>query len=209
MRRLFQSTAMLLAVMATAGARGGEPAPVADAPRPMKIGIVNLQVVLQQLDERLHIDAKLEARRQRAVDDLNALREEVKALEQAVAYATLDDAELEKKKSDLKEKTQTLKAQYKVLGDALKEQKLRDTQMIYEKILGEVAKYAEAHGYDLILRGSNADLNKAEGPLELNYRIFERNVLYARKDADISDQIAALLNKQYADQKKEKQNEEK
>lgn len=173
----------------------GEPS---EAP---KIGVVRLQAVLDQLKEKLDIDVRLEARAQKAGEEIETLKAQLQELENQLAYLTAGSEQRAHKEQELKDKQRDFQAHYKVQVKALQTEKLRATQTLYEKILGEVERYGKDNGYDLILRGSESTTREIDDPMELNLRIVERMVLYAPAEQDISAEIAARLNARYEQEK--------
>jgi len=191
------ATLLLGAGLLLAAAVAAEP-----ASRPMKIGVVRLQTVLDKLKEKTAIDTRLEAKAQQVTEELAALKEEVDKLEKDLGYSNLapDSPERAKKQEELKNKQRELQAHYKVQTGAFRTERLRAVQKLYDKIIQQVEQYGKEHQYDLILRGSEQDNKEADDSLEMNLRIVERVVLYAPDADDVSDKVADLMNAQYAKQ---------
>lgn len=118
-----------------------------------KIGVVNFQVVFQNLPETQMIESTVQEKMKAQNDELRALEEQMTKLGEDFQrdQATLSNRE----KIDIQRKMEVLEATYKLKGQAFNEDAQRYMQQERNQILAKIAREAEvlakADGFDVVL----------------------------------------------------------
>ena len=193
---------LILAVSVGSVCRAADTAPPGAAPRPIKFGVVNLQALLDSLDEKKDIDVELRVDAEKANDTRKSLKTEIDDLESKLSYFPLGTPDRKKKEDELAAKKREANEQVKILVEDIDKKRFKYTKSMYSKITRQVQEYAAAESYDLVLRANDEPLDEVTAGAELNYRIFERVVLYTPKSNDLTKTISELLNKKYQEEKK-------
>jgi Skp family chaperone for outer membrane proteins len=175
---------------------------------PLKIGCVDTVRVFNELEE--WIDAKaeisrLEDRRRTALRDL---MDRVKNLEEKLKVLRPDSEDGQKATQELTDAKAQVRAQGRVFEDDLY-RKLYDFNVAaHRKIVGEIRDYAAEAGLDLVLRVRDPMLEaldpnapQQDRYFELNRRIENLHLLFARPSLDFTQAILERLNKKYAAEK--------
>lgn len=118
-----------------------------------KIGVVNFQVVFQNLPETQMIESTVQEKMKAQNDELRALEEQMTKLGEDFQrdQATLSNRE----KIDIQRKMEVLEATYKLKGQAFNEDAQRYMQQERNQVLAKIAREAEvlakAEGFDVVL----------------------------------------------------------
>lgn len=118
-----------------------------------KIGVVNFQVVFQNLPETQMIESTVQEKMKAQNDELRSLEEQMTKLGEEFQrdQATLSNRE----KLEIQRKMEVLEATYKLKGQAFNEDAQRYMQQERNQVLAKIAREAEtlakAQGFDVVL----------------------------------------------------------
>ena len=193
--------ALVAAGLATAAAPARSSRASANVAGPLKIGRVDLAVVLKQYARRKDLEAEVVAIKRRAgakerllIDQVNRHRAAIEQL----AMGTPEREELEKKLAGVAKDL----GQHRRTNLALINSRLVDVlAQLYEDILREVEELGREEGYDLILKDQSTEA-KAATYNDMVLQISQRGVLYSKPEYDLTAKVADRLNERYAARKK-------
>jgi Skp family chaperone for outer membrane proteins len=195
-RSLLAAAALLAATMARAEE------PEAHPPQGgLKIGVVNIVRVFDELDEKIEMNAELRQIEEKRDARLQQLLDRVKELDGKAKLVRADSDEGRKILQELED----AKRDFRTYRDASEDHvynKLFDfTSTIYKKIRQEIHACAAEAGYDLVLRGRDDDLSGFDQTarprlryMDLSRRIEAHNVLFAKPTYDFTDAIIKRMN---------------
>ncbi|MBM4032301.1 MAG: OmpH family outer membrane protein [Planctomycetes bacterium] len=199
----------LAAVLCPAGALlAGE----GDAPRPPRIGAVNIVRVFDELEEKVDMNAELRQIEEKRAARLKQLDDQIRELEKTAKLLRPDSAEAKENTKLLEDASREFRSYRDATEDQLYNKLYDFTLGIYRKIRDEVQAYAREAGYDAVLRSRDpevGDLDKDLRPrtryMELNRRIDAQGLLYHSPALDFTDAIIKRLNDKYQRMKTEKE----
>lgn len=201
-RTLFTAAVMAAAMLCVGQFESGHTQTVkaATAPAPgEKIAVVNISGLLRDLDEQVHnlhqfnklqasVEAKLKAKQ-------TALHKMAEPLNPNSTLAVKPGTE---EFNHLEKKVQKAIVEYQVYRQYSRERLhahlLNMSQDVYSEIAAAIAAYAKAHGIALVLEKNPIEHNLTS---MRNYveMVQTRSVLYAARSVDITDKIAAAMNR--------------
>lgn len=168
------------------------------AAAPCCVGVIRLNDVLSQLDEKSVQETKLKAFFDEREQAVNALLERVKALREELKLLPTDAPDRPAKR----EEYARVGAQAKIEADlsqvlAAEKKKLMELDM-FNKINDAAAVVAQRQGLSLVLN----DDSKLEIPEDAEYRevqgaMINRRVLFAAGTVDISADVANYMNNEF------------
>jgi Skp family chaperone for outer membrane proteins len=157
--------------------------------------VVDLARVLDECQQSVDVDRMLKERRKQIETDLQARRTafETKRAELSRLQPDSDDA------NQLLEAIDRLQVEYEAIqkidqGELGRERELWVAEG-YKNSMAAIAQIAEERGYDMVLFRDRFD--PARPPSEIIQGMPTRKVLYAREALDISEDVKAMLDKQY------------
>ena len=178
---------------------------------PVKIGVVDILRVFDELEERVDMNADLRQLKEKHDGRLKELTERAKELEDKLRLLRPETEEAKKLADQLDETKRDFRSYRDVSEDRFYEKLFSFTRSLDAKIRAEVRGYATDAGLDLVLRGRDADIagfDEGLEPrmkyLELNRRIEGRNVLFSQPSFDFTEVVIKRLNERYTREKSEK-----
>ncbi|MFM9958138.1 MAG: OmpH family outer membrane protein [Phycisphaerales bacterium] len=191
-----QSFSVLLAVLVFAlGALALSPAASAAGG---KVGTIDLNKVLDQLEEKAFRERQLEGFLKGLEDGVN---ETGKALKQARSEL---DILPKNTPSYMQKREEVLRMTARLQADAqaaklLAEEKKKSLQVdLYEKIGEATAEFAKKNAYDLVMvDDSKEKIPEDASPQQAQAAMVNRRVMFASPDIDISDAVASQMNNEF------------
>ncbi|MBI2901150.1 MAG: OmpH family outer membrane protein [Planctomycetes bacterium] len=174
-----------------------------DGKKPFKLGVVNLKHCFEK-------------------DRYERIKEVDTELQKVYADYSASVMETQKKIEGLKLQLEGLKPEMSIYWDKLGQLKLAETELdfkkkfgrqqylnkyndlqiqIYNEIRRVVSIYGKEHGFDLILRVEEPQLEEDDNPQGVSARIQSRVVFYYADGVDITADVIKLLNLEYQKQK--------
>jgi len=175
-----------------------------DAPRPLRIGAVDIVRVFDELEEKIDMNADLRQLEEKRSARLRQLNDRVRELQEKAKLLRPDSEEAKNNEKLLEEASRQFRSYRDASEDHIYKKLYDFTLGIYKKIRDEVQAYAREAGYDIVLRTRNTevgDLDQTLRPrtryLELNRRIDAQGVLFHNPALDFTDVIIKRLNAKY------------
>jgi len=181
----------------------------------LKIGVVDIVRVFDELEEKIDMNAQLRQLREKREARLGELRSRVVDLDEKARLLQPDSEEARKTLRLLEEAKREYRTYREATEDSLYDKLFDFTRRIYKKIRDEVQAYAREAGYDLVLRirdpeigGFDESLRPRMRYLELNRRIEYQDVLFHKTAFDFTHVIIKRVNQRYARERAEKRKHE-
>ncbi len=187
-------TRWMPAVMAaTTLAAGLLAAPAAEAQQ-LKVGYVNVKAVLRDYDKTLAINEQLRGDQDKAEKDMQALRSELRDIDDELQIMVPGTARYREKKRERVFKAKEMETHREWTQYELGQQMAKSTIEVYKDLIDTVKQVGAAGGYQLVLKIEEGEIKGADTGLEVNLRINTRTVLYYDDTHDLTEQVLKALN---------------
>ena len=163
-------------------ASGAERPPGNAAASPPKIGVVDIDKMLDVLQGWKDVQLRLREEDAAAQKTLADLEKEVNRIRAELAYFKPGSRDHEERKTQLAARQQELARQSDLLSRRLTERSQAALDAVRSQIIEAVREYAAANGFDVVVDG--------------------RAALYVAGGSDISLEVAREMNKRYKDGRK-------
>lgn len=165
-----------------------------------RIAMVNPSRIFADMQETKDLKDKLEAERQRLVATEKEKRDEIQSLQQSRDQFKPDHPQFD----EINKKLRKAAIDFKSWGELTKldaelNQK-RQMRTLFEKIQRAVGEVAQRDGLDLVIADNQPEIPENMDQItfdQLRQIINQRNLMFASKKADISEQVLAVLDAQY------------
>ena len=149
--------------------------------QPNKVGIIHIQNAIISTQDGQKAAAELQARFEPRSKELEKKNNEINALREQLQKGsnTLSDEARQKLIREIDNKTRILNRETEDARTEYDQEQQKLLQTLGEKIMAVIYKYAQDHGYSIIL-----DISSPQTP-----------VLYAANSVDITNEIVALYDK--------------
>jgi outer membrane protein len=149
--------------------------------QPNKVGIIHIQNAIISTQDGQQAAAELQARFEPRSKELEKKNNEINALREQLQKGsnTLSDEARQKLVREIDNKTRILNRETEDARTEYDQEQQKLLQTLGEKIMAVIYKYAQDHGYSVIL-----DISSPQTP-----------VLYAANSVDITNDIVALYDK--------------
>ncbi len=186
-------TLILLAALAFSTSRTLQAEARARRAAPTSVAVVDWLEVTQQLTEWQEIQARINDRTQELQEELNVDEKKLQDLNDVLKI--LPEAEREPKLRESELLSAQLRAKVQLFEQWMQREELTEQLKIYEKIKEAVAVIAQNEGYDIVMWNDSASKSVNFDQLQDSaQRVATRHVMYASDAVDITDQVAAYLN---------------
>ena len=177
-------------------------APSADAQdRPIRVATVNMPRVFNEIQERKEVEGRLRQEQGRLAAEQKQKLEELQKLKAEGGNYRRGSEQYEEWRQRYMKATIAQQAWAETAKQEMDWRLKRSTRDIFDKITAAVTEYATSNQIDLVLADHQPTLSDEELEKIPAERIGEvmdrRRVIYASKNADISDAIIASLDAKY------------
>ncbi len=164
------------------------------APRPTTTAVVNVSTLLDGLDEKLQIEADLQAQLDAGNADLKAREEQIRQLQADLKLMSPGTDAYEAKREEFDYMVVELQTAQAYQKQKINREYSRQFARLYRNILAAIERVATTNSFDLVLF-KEQDVDLANVPREqLAGVIQSRKVLYSAGSLDITDQVRTLMN---------------
>lgn len=168
--------------------------------KPIRIAVVDTSRVFNEMQETADLRKRMEAERQRLQATLEQKRAEIKTLQGQRELLKPDHPQFEELNKQMLQKAMEMEVWEKYTKiDAERSQK-RQMRDLFSKIEDAVADVATKQGLDLVLNDQRPDIPDMIDAIsmdQLRAVINSRQVLFAARNIDISNDVIATLDAQY------------
>ena len=188
---------LVLATLAMGGAAIGAAAGAGKA-RPVSVGVVDVQKVLEQLSEKIQVDADLQTRTDRLQQEAQDREKKIQDLQKDIEIlAAPGSAAHEQKMEEAGNKVAELRAWREVQSQRLQREKATQYANLYRKITDTIGQTAKETGFDIVLfKETQIDMRNLK-PEQLGAFIQVRKLLWSSDDLDITDQVIQKMNNDF------------
>lgn len=176
--------------------------PLATQAQPTKVGLVDMTVLINELDELKDRNAGTTQLREQYQKELTAEEQQIKLLEDDVktgAQAGQTMAQIDKV-ANLQERKAMLKLRADKNQSVLELRNTQNIRELYTKALTAIDQVAKMDGYDLVLLDDRpVQLSPGGNSAVLNDEILKKRVLFANNaNVDITQRILTVMQNDYA-----------
>lgn len=165
-----------------------------------KIAIVDAVRVFNQIQKTKDLRKQMETEGNALETERVARQTEIRDLQQRRDLLNPDAPEYARLNKDIVDKTITFKAWVEVQQLELGRRQKMKIKEIYDNIMESVQKVAEAKGIDIVFAQQNPELpdNLEQVNVDqLRILLGQRNVLFAKQTADISEAVITQMDQDY------------
>jgi len=163
-----------------------------------KVGSIDLNKVLDQLDEKLFRERQLEAFLKGLEDNVNEKAKGVKQGREELSILTRKSASYIAKREEVLRLTAQVQAEAQAAKMIAEEKKKTMQVDLYEKISDATREFAKRGGYDLIVVDDSKErIPEEANPQQAQAAMVGRRIMFASPDIDVSDQVAAQMNNEF------------
>lgn len=175
-----------LAISPVASAAGG------------KVGTIDLNKVLDQLDEKTFRERQLEGFLKTLEDNVNDRAKALKSGREELNILIKGTPSYVAKREEVLRQTAQVQAEAQA-AKVLAEEKKKTMQVdLYDKIGDACREFAKKNGYDLIVvDDSKEKIPEDANPQQAQAAMVNKRVMFAAADIDVSDQIASQMNNEF------------
>lgn len=190
-------------IAAAAVNTGARPLPVAAAPEPTRIGLVDIGALMNGLTELKTRNEEVQIKGKALQENLAALNNEIKSIEAELKDKDIlpqtDTKRRIEKLARLVELKATLEARGKAYQQMINLENGDILADLYAKVQTAADAFAKREGYDLILIDDRAiRVMQNLTDRECNEIIQSKRVIYARSGIEITEQLKTMMNNEYA-----------
>lgn len=192
----FQSLLFMLSVVLVALASlAMSPAAAAAAG---KLGTIDLNKVLDQLEEKTFRERQLETFLKGLEDGVNETGKQLKQARGELDILPKNTPSYFSKREEVLRMSARLQADAQA-AKLLAEEKKKSLQVdLYEKIGAATAEFAKKNGYDLVVVDDSKErIPEDASPQQAQAAMVNRRVMFAAADIDISDAVASQMNNEF------------
>lgn len=164
------------------------------AQRPLRIGVVNITKVFNGYYKRSVREREVNTEREKKQAILKERRKAITRLQQEIELLDMGSQERKEKEKELQKQKIEYETSAKMAAQAFRDRLRNITAELYQDIADAITNYGKTHGYDVILKVEDFDLQSSSIG-ELQDKIALRIVLYYSKSVDLTDEILSVLNK--------------
>jgi Skp family chaperone for outer membrane proteins len=167
------------------------------AQRPTVTAVVDVSAVLNNLDQKLQVEAELQAQVDAGNAELRAREEQIRQLQADLQLMSPGTAAFDAKRDEFDHKVVELQTMQNYQKQRVNREYSRQFGRLYTGILEAIDRVAQNSGYDLVLF-KEQDVDFANVPREqLPGVIQSRKVLYSSGALDITEQVQTMMNNEF------------
>ncbi|MDI6733798.1 MAG: OmpH family outer membrane protein, partial [Planctomycetota bacterium] len=160
----------------------------------MKIAVVNLVEVFSKYNKTKEYEKLLEKEREREDLSIKEIEARIRKLQEELELLTPGSELFREKSEEMAKETARRKYKVETWNNYIKSKVNEQTLKLYREIREAVNKYAADNNFTFIFK-IEPMLPPAVESDDVTQQISIRNVLYASKSMDISEEIIKILNK--------------
>ncbi|MBN8646121.1 MAG: OmpH family outer membrane protein [Planctomycetes bacterium] len=168
------------------------------AARAVKVGTIDLNKVLDQMDEKTFRERQLETFLKNLEDSVNEIAKQLKQAKSELDILPKNGPAYLAKREEVLRLTARVQAEAQA-AKILAEDKKKVMQIdLYEKISDSTKEFAKKNGYDLILvDDSKEKIPQDASPQQAQAAMISKRLMFAASDIDVSDMVAQQMNNEF------------
>lgn len=189
---------LLVAVAVVAGVSMHAIGQGGGAKQPTRVAVVDIKAAFDSLHEKAKIEADFQARATQIKIEQDRRQKEIDALRGDIEVIPTGTPDHDRKMEELQKAGINAQAWIQFTTTKLNRDRVRATEGLYKKLLGEIEKVAKAEGYDVVLfKEQIPNFPPNVEPQQLAALIQVRKVLYASDDIDITSGVVQKMNREF------------
>lgn len=173
------------------------------APKPPKIGVVDLNDVFSKYEKRKKFDAQLKEQESQYQKSINDKKKELVSLNEKIQLMDLGSEARKKDEETFEKKNLELESFAKFAEKNLVKKYKSYFEGLYSEVCKEVEDIGKREQYDLIIKKEEPEL-QGGGISELQFKVGIKAVLYNSDAVELTNRVIENLNKKYAEVSKGK-----
>lgn len=196
MNRLYR---LMLVLTVFAGlAAAGAFATTALQAKPTAVGVVDMQLVFNNADEKRKIEADVNIKGEENEKFRLEMQEKLRGMQaDADLINPANTTEKEEAISNIRKAGVQARVEYEFRQQEIARDGVLRIQNLYRKILEACGDVAKSSGYDVVLYKESSEIPTAENLPQVLNMIGSRKVLYAGDELDITQDVIQRLNNTY------------
>ena len=162
-----------------------------------KLAVCNLTKLYQECTVSKDKRAELEAARAKAEKQLQEYRTKIDKVKRELPLYEKESAEYKERMARMEELANQAEAKKRVETASLEKKFCDFLKEFHGLATAKIEFVAKERGYDMVLQITDLEIGKFSKAERLLNRIFTQQVIYSDKNADITDEVMAELNKDY------------
>ncbi len=173
------------------------------SPKPLKIGVVDLNDVFSKYEKRKKFDAQLKEQEAQYQKSINDKKKELVSLSEKIQLMDLGSETRKKDEETFEKKNLELESFAKFAEKNLVKKYKSYFEGLYSEVCKEVEDIGKREQYDLIIKKEEPEL-QGGGISELQFKVGIKAVLYNSDAVELTNRVIENLNKKYAEVSKGK-----
>ena len=202
-RLIYFSMALLAGALVTAGAAGAPTPTGGTNDHLLRIGVVHITRILQQMQERKKIEEDFRSRQLQLRQEQQRRQEELAKLVEARKNYKPLSGQWQDATKVIDQKQGELEAWARVSALQLDRERKVQMKALYDHIAGATATIAGQQNLDLVLANNEPEIGPDMDQVtfeRLQAALESRNVLFAGKKADVTEEVLTLVEANFAKQ---------
>ncbi len=163
---------------------------------PHKVGLIDMAFLFSKYTKFEALRNDLKAEIEAADGELKGRLEKIKGLQAEMKELVPNSPQFIAREKQITELAGAAEAERKNLQRRFMREETKVYQTVYREVLDAVNKYAAIYKYTLIIRYSRDEAEVGDDPQKV-MQALQRQVVFNRKDDDITEAVLNYLNKQY------------
>lgn len=166
----------------------------------VKVAIANPSRIFSEIQETKDLNVKMRAQGENLASQEKDKRDELKALQDARDQLKPDTPQYTTQNDKLLKAAIEFDSWGKIQKAEFERKKKMHMKMVFDKVRAAVAEVAKSRGIDLVITDEQPTIPDNLGQIseaELGQRLNQQSILYSDPKLDISDDVVALMDKEY------------
>lgn len=184
---------MVVGMLAAACLMSGSATGKAESTIPLKIGVVNLEKVMEVYPTRLTLEKSWQEQKENSSKKLEGLAKELETMSKELEALDPKSDEAKNKRMAMAEKQASLQVRKAVAEQELVQRYKNALEVIYNDILNDVEEFRKQAGYDLIIEFYREPM-KSTTLDQLQMQMMRKVVLASNQTLDVTDKVIAYVS---------------
>ena len=174
--------------------------PAAAQQEPTRVATANTGQIFNQIRETKDLQQKMDEQRKQLAQQEQAKRAAVNAIQEARNQFKPESQQYQEKNAELMRAAIEFETWGRVNQADMTRAQKQQMKTLFDKIEAAVGEVAKQRGFDLVIADQRGEINNLEqlNPDQLRVLLNQRIVLFAGPKADITNDVIAHMDKNYA-----------
>lgn len=163
----------------------------------VRVAVVDVEQVFNQMDERSDILADIQSQIQQLQQWEQTQRQSLQELQADLELLKPDTKEYLDTRNELRRRAVELRVEMEVKQQQLEAEQAAQMEMLYRKILDAVGRVAQDEDVQLVLTKDNTPRMRNANQQQIAAMVQARKVLFAHSNLDMTETVKRKLNSEY------------